>query len=115
MSNKMNKVIRLMISTNLTQKEIAKEIDIREETISRWKKEDRFIEQLNKEEARCLKELTAPALRTLKSLLNAESESVRLQAAKDVLDRTGYKPPDKMEIGKQESVIIIDDIGDLPD
>jgi hypothetical protein len=38
------------------------------------------------------------ALAQLKSLsLEAESESVRLQACKDVLDRAGLKPTDRVE------------------
>jgi len=38
-----------------------------------------------------------PALGKLRKLLNARSEGVALQAVKDVLDRTGYKLPERLE------------------
>jgi hypothetical protein len=45
--------------------------------------------------------LTHHAAMSVKNLVelanNAESESVRLQANKDLLDRAGYKPTDKLE------------------
>ena len=46
------------------------------------------------------------ALQTLKELAESSpSESVRLQASRDLLDRAGFKPADRHEmIGKQKSV-----------
>ena len=39
-----------------------------------------------------------PALVRLRSLIhNADSDSVSLSAIKDILDRTGYKLPDRIE------------------
>lgn len=109
MSSKRKKAVNMLVRTILTQREIANKLDMREETLSRWKNEETFQEMLKKEESSFLRELTAPALRTIKSLLNANSEYVQLQAAQDILDRTGYKPSDKLDI-TSENVVIIDDI-----
>lgn len=97
MSSKQQTAIRLMVATNLTQREIAKELDVREETISRWKRSDAFKEKMKAEQDKYLHELTAPAMRTIKELLNSHSDYVRLQSAQDILDRTGYKATDKLE------------------
>lgn len=98
MTKRQLKCINLMVTTNLTQKEIAVKIGTDETTVSRWKKKPEFIEALEKYQAKFLNSMTSEAMRTLKSLLMAENENVRLSAAKDILDRNGYKPADKQEI-----------------
>jgi transposase len=42
MANNYEKAIVLMVRTSLTQREIAKGLDVTEETISRWKKRKDF-------------------------------------------------------------------------
>jgi hypothetical protein len=45
-----------------------------------------------------LKALVHPAISGLAELINsAESDSVRLSAIRDLLDRTGYKPSERVE------------------
>lgn len=98
MASKMEKAIDLMVYTNLTQREIAEKLDVREETISRWKNRDDFNSKKKEEEGKFLFELTSPAMRTMRELLNSHSDYVRFQAAQDILNRTGYKPTDKQEV-----------------
>ncbi|MCH1594340.1 DNA-binding protein, partial [Staphylococcus epidermidis] len=57
-----------------------------------------------------LSEKTPQALLTMTSLLNARSELVRFQAAKDILDRSGYTPVDKQQIETTAMVHFDDDI-----
>ena len=38
---------------------------------------------------------------------NAESESVRLDATRDLLDRAGFRPVDRHEIVKEKSVEVL--------
>lgn len=49
---------------------------------------------------RVLEALVGPALVALRDIVQdvAAPESVRLAAAKDILDRTGYKPPVQVEV-----------------
>lgn len=105
-SKKMEEAIILAITTNKTQKEIAEEIGISPFTFTKWKKTDIFKELKDKYQKEYLSDLTAPAIRTLHGLLNAKSELVRLQAATDILDRTGYKPTDKQEISIDEPIVL---------
>ena len=51
-------------------------------------------------------EIAPRALNILSDLTeNAESESVRLGAARDLLDRAGFRPVDRHEIVKDKSVV----------
>ncbi|WP_101773984.1 phBC6A51 family helix-turn-helix protein [Peptostreptococcus faecalis] len=104
MSTKMEKCVFLMVRTSLTQREIAEELDVAEETVSRWKNKDKFKEMKSEEEESYLGELVAPSIRTMHSLLNAESEHVRYSVASNILDRTGYKPTEKRDVNVQADV-----------
>jgi hypothetical protein len=43
-----------------------------------------------------------PALAALRKLVDeADSDAVRLSAVKDILDRAGYKPRDKVDVNVQ--------------
>ena len=112
MASKMDKAIDMMVYTNLTQREIAEKLDVREETISRWKNREDFKSKKKEEEGKFLFELTSPAMRTMKELLNSRSDYVRFQAAQDILDRTGYKPTDKVDLSSDLTLIFEDDYGD---
>lgn len=116
MTSKMKKCVFLMVHTNMKQGEIAKEIAVNESTISRWKQREDFKTFKGQEERAYLNELTSPALRSLKRLLNAESEQVQLNAARDVLDRTGYKPSEIADlIGAGLNLNIKVDYGEYPE
>jgi phage terminase small subunit len=61
-----------------------------------------YIEELQRERReRVLLKMSGMSEKALENLfylaINAESEQVKLQANKDLLDRTGFKPTDKIE------------------
>lgn len=87
-----------MVTTSLTQQEIAEVVGVRRETVSKYQNHSEFEDLKMKYEREFLGDLVSPALRELRELLSAESDSVRLNAVKDILDRTGHKPIDKTEI-----------------
>ena len=91
------KCINLMITTNKTQKQIAKEINISEKTICEWKKNIDFKNELQKQMKENFNILALEAQRELKKLLKSKNEYVKMQAIKDILDRSGFKPTDKIE------------------
>ena len=109
LSKKAKKAAALMVTTNLTQREIAEKLDLNESTVSRWKNDDEFKTYKQEVERDYLASLSAPAIRTLGDLLTARSGFVRFQAAKDILDRTGYKPIDKQEIDLASQVVFVDE------
>lgn len=109
MTTKREKVAKLMVYTDLTQKEIGRQINVSENTITRWKKQEDFQKLLKENEKSYMKDLVAPAMRGLKDLINANSEFVKLEAVKTILDRAGYDSIDdrlkELDIEKQKTQI----------
>lgn len=95
---KQQKAVKLMFEGDLTQKQIAEELKVTEQTITNWKKREDFNDALLDYERKYLKGLSSKAIKTMEKLLDAKSELVRYNAASDILDRTGHKPVDKQEI-----------------
>lgn len=89
--------ITLMVSTNKTQKQIAKELKITEQTICNWKKQKEFSEMLQEEIKNNFGSLAVEAQKELKKLLKSKNAVVKMQAVKDVLDRAGFKPTERIK------------------
>ena len=98
MNSKQKKCIELMTEGNRTQKQIAQMIDVSEATICNWKKDGKFISEYTASLKSNIKDVAAKAFNTEVKLLKARSETVRLMAAKDILDRAGFKPEDKVDM-----------------
>lgn len=110
MVKKLEKAVVMLVTTNMTQREIAAELNISEVTLTRWKKTDEFKKIRQEIREQYLDDTIEPALRKMRQLLNSRSEMVQYQAAKDILDRTGYNPTEKIEAEISGSVTFIDDI-----
>ena len=98
LNGKQKKCIELLVSGDMSQNEIAKTIGVIPGTISDWKKKDEFKEEYNRANKIVINSIVPKAVQTISSLLNADSEQVRLAAAKDVLDRAGYKAQSDVKI-----------------
>ena len=94
---KQKKCIELLIDSKMTQIEIAEQLQISDQTISNWKKNEEFIDEYEKANRDAIKYLTAKARQKINDLLNANNEQVQLAAAKDILDRAGYKAESKVQ------------------
>lgn len=110
LTKKQQDYIRLKNETDLTEGEIASEIDVNRSTISRWKNNDKFREGFRGYQVEHLSNQVPKALQTMINLLDAKSELVRFQASKDILDRTGYNPVETQEIETTATVQFNDDI-----
>lgn len=101
LKGKQKECLALMLAGEFTQKEIAKKIGVTEQTIVNWKKKKEFEEEFNKALHKKINLTAAKAFKTEVALLDmADSDSVRLNAAKDILDRAGFKPKDEIELTK---------------
>ncbi|MCD8068680.1 MAG: hypothetical protein LUE87_07305 [Lachnospiraceae bacterium] len=109
LGTKQRKCLELLVSGKFTQKEIAEQIKVSQQTICAWKKNAEFMQEYNGQLKNAIRSMAAKAFRTETELLNADSEMVRLAAAKDILDRAGFKPDDNMNINI-EPVMIVDDL-----
>lgn len=112
LNEKQQKCIILMITSNKTQKQIAKEIQISENTISEWKKDKEFKEEISKQMRENFGSLAIEAQQKLKKLLNSQNENIQMQAVKDILDRAGYKPIEKAELTTESKVELVDDVNE---
>lgn len=112
LNEKQQKCIILMITSNKTQKQIAKEIQISENTISEWKKDKEFKEEVQKQMRENFSSLAIEAQQKLKKLLNSQNENIQMQAVKDILDRAGYKPIEKAELTTEAKVELVDDVNE---
>ena len=110
LTEKQQKCVILMITTNKTQKQIAKEIQISENSICEWKKDKEFKEEIERQMKENFGSLAIEAQKELRKLLKSKNENVKIQAIKDVLDRAGYKPVDKTEISGTGIVQLVDDV-----
>lgn len=103
-----------MVIENKTQKQIAKELNITEQTICNWKKDKEFKNEIEKNIKENFGSLALDAQKELKKLLKSNNEYIKMQAVKDVLDRAGYKPVERREIKDDtEKTKKIDAISDI--
>ena len=89
--------IILMVIENKTQKQIAKELKISEQTICNWKKDKEFKNEIEKNIKENFGSLAVEAQKELKKLLKSNNEYIKMQAVKDILDRAGYKPTERIK------------------
>ena len=107
---KQRKCIELMLEGEKKQKEIAAVLNITEKTISEWKKNEEFTAAYDEALKAVLRYASGKALRKQIKLIDSESDSVAHLAAKDILDRGGYKAEEKLEIAASVGPQIVDDI-----
>lgn len=110
LSLKQKKCIELMATGEFTQKEIAKKINITEKTICSWKKNDEFMRELDNFVSLGIRSLAAKAFSTHVKLLDSNNEWIRYTVAKDILDRAGFKPDEKLKVEGSIPVIIVEDL-----
>jgi predicted DNA-binding protein YlxM (UPF0122 family) len=95
---KQEKCIKLMLLGSMSQSQIAQELKVTEQTICNWKKNDEFTEKLEQGNRQIISSMVPRAINKLQALLDADSEQVQLAAAKDILDRAGYRAPKEIQI-----------------
>lgn len=111
LSKKQLKAAKLIAEGNMTIDEIAKECDVSDRTIYRWKKQEEFLQAIHDFEEEIKEDIkhkligmSPKALKEFEKLLSARSEMVRLHAIKDLLDRIGLKPVERQEIDNKHEI-----------
>jgi CRISPR/Cas system CMR-associated protein Cmr5 small subunit len=93
------KCLELMIQGQLTDKDIAKAINITQKTICEWKKNNKeFQDEYNSLMRSSLQYAAPKAFRKQMALLNSKNDMVAHLAAKDIMDRAGFNSIDKVEL-----------------
>ena len=102
------KCLELMIQGNMTDKEIAESINVAQKTICEWKKNNKeFQDEYNSLMRSSLQYAAPKAFRKQLSLLNSKNDMVAHLAAKDIMDRAGFSPTEKIEMDMDVSPIVI--------
>ena len=92
------KCLELMIRGDKTDKEIAEAINITQKTICDWKKNCKeFQDEYNSLMRNSLQYAAPKAFRKQMELLKSKNDMVAHLAAKDIMDRAGFNPTDKLE------------------
>ncbi len=90
-----------------TTEQIAKEVGVSRQTLSRWMNHDEeFIEKYKEFVNAAIRTSVAAAQHTMVSLLHADDEKVRLGAAKDILDRAGFETVTDINVTGNIPVVI---------
>lgn len=94
-----------MLSVGKSTKEIAENLDRSDAWVRKWKKDPGVVAMVNElhgEAVETAKSViisgTQKAASTIVDLLDTGPASIRLAAAKDILDRLGMKAPDRKQI-----------------
>lgn len=106
LKKKQRDAIQLLVYTDMRDCEVIKELNIGESTLWRWKKNEEFCAELEKENRRKFKSLQREALHTMARLV---SEG-HFQAAKYILDGNDYAPTEKHELDMTANITV--DYGD---
>lgn len=105
LKGKQLKAIEMLIKGDKKDSEIAEALAIGARTLSRWKNEDaefkkEYVLQMN----RSLNYTAAKAFKKQVALLNSKNDMVAHLAAKDLMDRGGFKAGDKIRITAAEEM-----------
>lgn len=89
LQKKHKEAIHYMVYTDMKDVEIARTLQVDPAMVCRWRKNDEFAAELQKETEKYFKGMVTKATKTAVELMNnASSESVRLNAAKIFLDKS---------------------------
>lgn len=106
LKKKQYEAIQLHVYTEMRDSEIKEKLNISDSTFWRWKKDEEFVEELEKENRRKFKSLQTQALHTMAKLM----EQGHFQASKYILDGNYYAPTEKHEVDMSANITV--DYGD---
>ena len=104
LSAKMLKCINLMVYTDMKKQEIAEELNVAGNTISRWMDREDFQDELRNEMHRGFNSLALKARKKLDKLMDSNNDVVALGACKEVLNKAGYMETQKIDANVETTI-----------
>ena len=102
LKKKQYEAIQLLVYTEMKDTEVIEKLGIGDSTLWRWKKNEEFCEELEKENRKKFKNLQIQALHTMTRLMNQG----HFQAAKYILDGNDYAPTEKHELDMSATITV---------
>ena len=106
LKKKQYEAIQLLVYSEMKDSEIKETLKIGDSTLWRWKKDEEFLAELEKENRRKFKSLQIQALHTMAKLM----QQGHFQATKYILDGNEYAPTEKHELDMSATITV--DYGD---
>ena len=107
------KCLEIMLEKpKMKMKDIAAELNVTPKTISTWKKEQEFRDEYDANFRIKLQYASAKAFKKQVDLLDSPNEMVAYLASKDIMDRAGYNPVEKVQQEVDMDLNITVDYGD---
>lgn len=106
LKKKQYEAIQLLVYSEMKDSEIKEELNISDSTLWRWKKDEEFLAELEKENRRKFKGLQIQALHSMAKLM----QQGHFQATKYILDGNDYAPTEKHELDMSATITV--DYGD---
>ncbi len=105
LKQKQIKCLQLMIQGDMSDKKIAEVINISPKTICEWKKNsEEFKIEYNNLMRSSLQYAAPKAFKKQMKLLDSKSDMVAHLAAKDIMDRAGFNPVEKIDAAIKDPV-----------
>lgn len=110
---KQMKCLELMLDNpKMKMKDIADELNVTPKTISEWKKNEEFRNEYDSNFRLKLQYASARAFNKQVELLESQNEMVAYLASKDIMDRAGFNPVEKVQQEVDMDLTITVDYGD---
>lgn len=102
MKAKQLKALEMLVKGDYdTYEEAADKLKISPKTLYNWRQDEEFSKEYDKRIRIKLGGMAARAAKRIDELIDSENPDVAFRASKDVLDRTGYKTADKLDISAE--------------
>lgn len=110
LSTKQLKCIELMLTMpEYTQRELAEQLGVNENTIGNWKKNEEFMTEKQKASDELWRDMADKAQKRMFQLMDSANESVALGATKYVMDSAGRNAVIKVDASIKDVVIGLSD------
>lgn len=102
MKPKQLKALEMLVKGDYrTYEEAAEILKISPKTLYNWRKDEEFAREYDERIRIKLGGMAARAAKRIDELIDSANPDVAFRASKDVLDRTGYKTADKIDINAE--------------
>lgn len=109
---KLQRFVHLYLTGQYNQRQIAQMLDVHENTISKWLKNENVNASIKEYQAMehemidtQIKAMRMKAIQKMNDLMDSPIDGIAFQACKDILDRTGHKAKNEIKVDKTVKTI----------